>query len=111
MRTMRSILAVAAILACSAPQTHAQTESPLAGKTVTMIVGFAPGGGTDIIARWIGAGLTKYIPGNPTFVVKNIPGAEGMTSMNYVTQQVKPDGLTVVLGSSSQSDPDELSQH
>jgi tripartite-type tricarboxylate transporter receptor subunit TctC len=105
MRTMRSILAAAAIAACFVPQAHAQEKNSFAGKTVTMIVGFAPGGGTDIIARWIGNGLSKYIPGNPTFVVKNIPGAEGMTSMNFVAQQVKPDGLTVVLGSSSQTDP------
>jgi tripartite-type tricarboxylate transporter receptor subunit TctC len=105
MRTMRSILAAAVVAACFAPQAYAQETSPFAGKTITMIVGFAPGGGTDIIARWIGGGLSKYIPGNPTFVVKNIPGAEGMTSMNYVAQQVKPDGLTVVLGSSSQADP------
>jgi tripartite-type tricarboxylate transporter receptor subunit TctC len=102
---MRSILAAASIAACYAPQVHAQTAFPLAGKTVSMIVGFAPGGGTDIIARWIGSGLSKYIPGNPTFVVKNIPGAEGMTSMNFVAQQAKADGLTVVLGSSSQADP------
>jgi len=105
MRTTRSILAAAAILAWSAPHIYAQIGSSLTGKTITMIVGFAPGGGTDVIARWIGAGFTKYLPGNPTFIVKNIPGAEGMTSMNYVTQQVKADGLTVVLGSSSQADP------
>src|SRR5262249_20830621 len=83
----------------------ADAPSPFAGKTITIIVGFAPGGGTDFVARWIGNGLSKYIAGNPTFVVKNVPGADGMTSMNFITQQVRPAGLTILLGSASQADP------
>jgi tripartite-type tricarboxylate transporter receptor subunit TctC len=107
MRSMRQFFsaAVIVVLACGIPASHAQTVSPPAGKTVTIIVGFAPGGGTDIVARLIGSGLSKYIPGNPSFIVKNVPGAEGMTSMNFIVQQVKPDGLTVLLGSASQADP------
>jgi tripartite-type tricarboxylate transporter receptor subunit TctC len=106
MRTTHFVLATAAMVVCCSA-TPALTESPtiVAGKTITIIVGFAPGGGTDFVARWIGNGLSKYLPGNPSYIVKNVPGADGMTSMNYLAQQVKPDGLTVLLGSASQADP------
>jgi tripartite-type tricarboxylate transporter receptor subunit TctC len=75
------------------------------GKTVTMIIGFAPGGGTDYAGRLIASFLGRYLPGEPTVVAQNVPGADGMTALNYFTQQVKPDGLTITMGSGSQSDP------
>jgi hypothetical protein len=106
MRATHLVFAAAAASLCyGAVPAPAEPVAPLGGKTVTIIVGFAPGGGTDFVARWIGNGLGKYIPGNPSFLVKNVPGADGMTSMNYLAQQVKPDGLTVLLGSASQADP------
>jgi tripartite-type tricarboxylate transporter receptor subunit TctC len=75
------------------------------GKTVTMIVGFAAGGGTDASGRLLANYLGKYLPGSPAIVVQNIPGADGLTAMNYFVQQVKPDGLTITMGSGSVSDP------
>jgi tripartite-type tricarboxylate transporter receptor subunit TctC len=75
------------------------------GKTVTLIVGFAAGGGTDISARTLAPFLTKYLPGNPPVVVSNVPGAEGMVAMNTFAQRTKPDGLTLVMGSANVSDP------
>jgi tripartite-type tricarboxylate transporter receptor subunit TctC len=75
------------------------------GKTVTMIIGFAAGGGTDIAGRLIAAHLGKYLPGQPAVVVQNVPGAEGMTAMNYFANQAKPDGLTLTVGSGSVADP------
>jgi tripartite-type tricarboxylate transporter receptor subunit TctC len=63
------------------------------GKTVTMIIGFAAGGGTDLSGRLIAAYLGKYLPGQPTVIVQNMPGAEGMTAMNFFANQPKPDGL------------------
>jgi len=87
--------------------TAAQAAEPVsfAGKTVTMIISSAPGGGTDGAGRVIAQFLTKHLPGNPTVVVKNVPGAQGITAMNYFVSQVAPDGLTVVTGSSSLGDP------
>ena len=69
------------------------------GKTVTMIIGFAGGGGTDIAGRLIAAHLGKYLPGQPNVIVQNMPGAEGMTAMNFFGNQAKPDGLTITMGS------------
>jgi tripartite-type tricarboxylate transporter receptor subunit TctC len=90
------------ILAASAAVAEPLT---LRGKTVTMIVGFASGGGTDLAARLIASVLGKYLPGEPSVVVQNVPGAEGMTALNYFVQQVKPDGLTLVMGSGSEAEP------
>lgn len=74
-------------------------------KTVTMIIGYPPGGGTDASGRLIAQFLTKHMPGSPALVVRNMPGAEGITSLNYFVEQVKPDGLTITMGSSVQIDP------
>ena len=45
------------------------------GKTVRLVVGYAPGGGYDFYARTIARYMGKHIPGNPAFVVENMPGA------------------------------------
>jgi tripartite-type tricarboxylate transporter receptor subunit TctC len=94
-------LAVLLIAACGA---SAQPVS-FKGKTITMIIGFAPGGGTDLSGRLIGAFLGRYLPGEPTLVTQNMPGAEGLTALNFFVQQARPDGLTITMGSGAQADP------
>ncbi len=75
------------------------------GKTITMIVGFEAGGGTDAFGRLAASFLASQLPGTPTVVVRNLPGAEGITAMNYVVQQVAPDGATIVTAASTTADP------
>jgi hypothetical protein len=75
------------------------------GKTITIIVGTGTGGTTDASARLMGQFLTKHLPGAPAAVVQNRPGAYSLAAMSYFAQQVKPDGLTVAVGSGSQLDP------
>jgi tripartite-type tricarboxylate transporter receptor subunit TctC len=65
------------------------------GKTVRIIVGAAAGGGYDTYSRAIARHLGKYVPGNPTFVVENMPGAGFLISANYMYKVAKPDGLTI----------------
>jgi len=65
------------------------------GKTVRLIVAFAPGGGFDTYSRAIGRHLGKNIPGNPTVIVDNMTGAGGIVQANYMFKQAKPDGLTI----------------
>lgn len=91
-------------LSLSAPAFAQETPS-YSGKTVNMIIGFASGGGTDAAGRLIANFLGKYLPGQPNVVVRNMPGADGVTAMNYFVQQTKPDGLTVTMGATSQADP------
>ena len=73
-----------------------RSQQPLfAGKTVTIIVGYNPGGGYDLVARLVARYLPKYLPGNPTIVVQNMPGANSVIAANHVYAVAKPDGLTL----------------
>ena len=65
------------------------------GKTLTLVVGFAPGGGVDTQARTIARHLVRFIPGQPGVIVQNMEGAAGALATNYLNQRVAPDGLTV----------------
>jgi tripartite-type tricarboxylate transporter receptor subunit TctC len=75
------------------------------GKTVNMIVGFPPGGGTDAYGRLVATFLTTYLPGSPTVIVRNVPGGDGITSMNFMVQQALPDGLTLTTTANTTADP------
>ena len=59
-----------------AHQPQAQSESFYNGKTVRIIVGFTPGGFYDRWARLLSRYMPKYIPGNPNFLVQNMPGRQ-----------------------------------
>ena len=74
-------------------------------KAITMIIGYPAGGGVDATGRLMSQFLTKYLPGNPSVVIKNMPGADGRVALNFFVRQVKPDGLTLTTGSSTQLDP------
>jgi len=65
------------------------------GKAIRIIVGTAPGGGYDTYTRLIARHFSKYIPGNPTIIVDNMPGAGGLVSANHLFKVAKPDGLTI----------------
>lgn len=65
------------------------------GKTIRMVVGFSAGGGFDAYARAIGRHMGKHLPGKPTFVADNMPGAGSLIAANHVYNQGKPDGLTI----------------
>src|SRR3954470_11352734 len=75
------------------------------GKTVTMIVPYAAGGGTDLTGRRVAPFLTRYLPGNPAIVVQNVPGASGTRAMNHIVTRTQPDGLAVLMGGGSSVDP------
>jgi tripartite-type tricarboxylate transporter receptor subunit TctC len=74
---------------------HASTHEFFKGKTVRLVVGFSPGGTFDLWARVIAQHLGKHIPGNPSFIVQNMPGGGSMIAANYVYAVAKPDGLTI----------------
>jgi hypothetical protein len=79
-------------------------EVSFAGKKVDMIIGSAPGGGTDLSSRLIGEYVGRYLPGRPTIIFRNIPGAQGIKALNYFATQVKPDGLSFAGGSQGHFD-------
>ncbi len=65
------------------------------GKTITIVVGYKPGGGYDRTARLLARYLPKYIPGSPNIIVQNMPGANSVIAANHVYTVAKPDGLTI----------------
>jgi tripartite-type tricarboxylate transporter receptor subunit TctC len=100
----RLIVTLAAIVVLCATAS-AQAPVTFEGKSITMIIGPPPGGGTDTAGRMIAQSLAKHLPGGPSIVVHNMPGADGMVAMNYFSQQAKPDGMTLIMATSTQGDP------
>ncbi len=94
---MRFLLAVrlGAIGVLAAAGTGAGAAEFYQGKTLTVIVGYAPGGGVDTTARAVTRHLGRFIPGSPTVTVQNMEGAAGIVSVNHLVRRVAPDGLTL----------------
>ena len=88
-------LALAAVLATSGVAAYAATDNFFAGKTIRIMVAYSPGGGFDAYSRILARHLPKHIPGNPTVVVQNRPGAGGLITANFIYNKAKPDGLTI----------------
>jgi tripartite-type tricarboxylate transporter receptor subunit TctC len=88
---------IAAWIALTLLQTTADgaTDEFYNGKAVRIVVGYAPGGGYDFYARVIARHMGKHIPGNPTFIVENMPGAGSLVSANHLYKLAKADGLTI----------------
>jgi tripartite-type tricarboxylate transporter receptor subunit TctC len=83
------VLAAAAAAVCTASPAAAETY---AGKTVSIFVPVAPGGGYDTYARLVARHIGKYLPGKPTVIVKNMPGAGGITLSRHLTTVAAKDG-------------------
>ena len=73
----------------------AQAQDVFKDKTLTFIVGSSPGGAYDQYTRLIARHIGKYLPGNPSRIVENMPGAGGIIAANHLYNRSKPDGLTV----------------
>ena len=65
------------------------------GRTVTLLVGYSSGGGYDTYARVLARHMGKHIPGNPTIVVQNMPGAGSLRAANYLYNVAPKDGSTI----------------
>jgi tripartite-type tricarboxylate transporter receptor subunit TctC len=66
-----------------------------AGKTVQIVVGYTPGGGYDLYARALARSLGRHIPGGPTVVVQNMPGAGSLRAANYIYNAAAKDGTMI----------------
>ena len=85
--------ALAAVpLAAASP---ALAQDLYAGKTLEMVVGGGAGGGYDIYARVVSRHLGRFIPGNPTIVVKNMPGASSNKAAQYISAIAPKDGTSI----------------
>jgi len=89
------IVALLGLLLFSASEQVFAQANFYEGKTIRFIVGFSAGGGYDAYTRTIARHMGKHVPGNPVFVVDNMPGAGSLISANYSYKVAKPDGLTI----------------
>ena len=96
------VLVALALVVATGP---ASAQDFYRGKTIGLIVGNAAGGGYDLYARLLARHMGRYIPGEPNFVVRNMPGAGGMVLSNYIYSQAPRDGLTI--GMMARSNPIE----
>jgi tripartite-type tricarboxylate transporter receptor subunit TctC len=94
---IRTIAALAVALCCLNGVAVAQTsvEQFYRGKTVNIVVGSDVGGGYDAYARLVGRHLGRHIPGNPTVVVQNMPGAGSNRAAGYLALQAPKDGTMI----------------
>src|SRR5882672_12229697 len=98
-RTRASASVAASVMLAAAALTPAHAADAVAdfykGKTVQVLVGFGPGGGYDLYARTLARYLGRHIPGNPTVVPQNMPGAGGIKVMNYLYNVARKDGTVI----------------
>jgi tripartite-type tricarboxylate transporter receptor subunit TctC len=89
-------LLIAAVAALAASPADAQSVAEFyKGKTVTLIVSSAPGGGYDALSRTVAPHLSRHIPGNPTVVVRNMSGAGGIVAVNHLFNVAAKDGTVI----------------
>jgi tripartite-type tricarboxylate transporter receptor subunit TctC len=87
-----------AVLSLVPLQAHADSAADFyRGKTVSIVVSTSPGGGYDALARGIARHIGKHIPGNPNVTVRNMPGAGGITAMNWFYNSAEKDGTILGL--------------
>src|SRR3954465_1573971 len=96
MRRLTACVAAALLLAALTGRAAAQGVAGFyRGKTIHLIVGFSPGGGYDVYARLLARYYGKHIPGNPAFVVQNMPGAASLKSVQFLDVGAAADGTTI----------------
>src|ERR1700676_1577844 len=90
------ILVVLALAMCPLPQhAVAAADDFYRGKSVTLVVGYSVGGGYDQYARALARHLGSRIPGNPTVLVQNMPGAASLTAVRYLDASAARDGTVI----------------
>jgi len=92
-------LAIGALAA--QPAAAQSVEQFYHGRTLTFTIGLPPGGGYDLYSRVLAKHYGHFIPGNPTVVPKNMPGAGGLQSANYEANVAPKDGSEVAMIASS----------
>jgi tripartite-type tricarboxylate transporter receptor subunit TctC len=92
------IAAVAGIALAAMPAQRARADSVAdfyKDKNISMVIGFAPGGGYDLYARMLGRHLPKHIPGRPTIVPQNMPGAGSLRAAQFLYTAAAKDGTAI----------------
>ena len=94
-RLLATALTFGAMALVTSSLVSAAADDFYRGKVIRIVVGFSAGGGFDAYARALSRRMGKYIPGEPTVIVENMPGAGSLIAANHVYRVAKPDGLTI----------------
>ena len=91
------------------PMAQAQAQDPAAfykGKSIDLYIGYSAGGGYDVYARALARHMGRFIPGNPTIVPKNMPGAGSLVLANWLYNVAAKDGTAFgMIGRGTAFDP------
>jgi tripartite-type tricarboxylate transporter receptor subunit TctC len=100
-------LAIAAVAFALPSGSHAESVADFyKGKTIEMLIGYSGGGGYDVYARLLARHLGKHIPGNPTIVPRNMPGAGSLVLANWLYNVAPKDGTAIgAIGRGTPFDP------
>src|ERR1700719_2819117 len=92
---LRAPLAAAMLAAVTVSAQADQVSDFYSGRTLRILVGFGPGGGYDLYARTLARYLGKHIPGEPTVVVQDMPGAGSLKVVNWLYTAAPRDGTVL----------------
>jgi tripartite-type tricarboxylate transporter receptor subunit TctC len=71
---------------------EARAADEFKGKTISIVVGYSAGGGYDLYARALARHMGKYVPGSPTVIVQNMPGAASLLAVRHLDSNAAKDG-------------------
>jgi tripartite-type tricarboxylate transporter receptor subunit TctC len=97
-RTIGAALIFCAVGLLSLPwdvRSQSSAEGLYAGKVITIVIGYGVGGGYDLYARALGRHMGRHLPGNPTFISQNMPGAGALKAANYIYFIAPKDGTVI----------------
>lgn len=101
--TLTTLLAAALMASCSSDRSPGDgaapgAQEPYAGETITVVIGLDASAGGTTIGRFLSKHLEANLPGNPTVIVNNMPGAGGLNAQLHVLLRAPKDGTTVYYG-------------
>ncbi len=86
-----------AVSTCGAASAQTAEQVFTAKKTINLYIGYTPGGSYDLYSRMVAQHLGRFLPGKPTVVPNNMPGAGSLTAANYVYEVAPKDGTALGL--------------
>jgi tripartite-type tricarboxylate transporter receptor subunit TctC len=100
------IAAIAVVLSMPTAARSAPVEDFYKGRTVSLVIGYSAGTGYDIYARLLARFIGRHIPGNPTVIAQNMPGAGSLKAASYVYSVAPQDGgVIATIGRSAPLEP------
>ena len=92
---LATICVLAGLIALAAPATSSSAGDYYAGKSIDLLIVAPPGGGYDIYARALARHYGRHIPGQPTIVAKNMPGAASARAAGFISTLAPKDGTAI----------------